>query len=158
MEYDEWETPLGRVLAVKSERGLVRFSLLGNSEPDVDEGWARRPARFADVRRQFAEYCRGKRRSFDLPLDPRGTAFQRKVWKALVRIPYGATASYGDIAKAIRQPSAVRAVGGANNKNPLWVIVPCHRVIGKDGSMTGYGGGIALKRKLLALETRHASP
>jgi len=105
---------------------------------------------------QLQEYFAGRRTRFDLPLAPRGTAFQQAVWAQLLRIPFGATASYGDIARAIGKPAAVRAVGGANHRNPLSIVIPCHRVIGADGSLTGYGGEMHRKRALLALESRVA--
>jgi methylated-DNA-[protein]-cysteine S-methyltransferase len=102
--------------------------------------------------RQLDEYFAGTRRAFDLDLAPQGTAFQLAVWEALRAIPHGATVSYGDIARAVGRPNAVRAVGQANGRNPLAIVVPCHRVIGSDHSLTGYGGGIDHKRTLLALE------
>jgi len=101
---------------------------------------------------QLGEYFNGKRKVFDLPLKLNGTKFQIDVWKALQKIPFGETRSYGEIARVIKNPKAVRAVGMANNRNPIVIIVPCHRVIGHDGSLTGYGGGLELKRKLLELE------
>lgn len=101
---------------------------------------------------QLREYLAGERRVFELPLDPVGTAFQRQVWDALWDIPYGEVTSYGEIARRIGNPKSVRAVGAANGANPIAVILPCHRVIGSDGSLTGYGGGLPLKRKLLELE------
>jgi methylated-DNA-[protein]-cysteine S-methyltransferase len=103
---------------------------------------------------QLAEYFGGKRRSFDLPLALRGTDFQLAVWKALLTIPSGETRCYQDIADLIGRPKAVRAVGMANNRNPIVIIVPCHRVIGKDGGLTGYGGGLSVKQYLLDLEKR----
>jgi methylated-DNA-[protein]-cysteine S-methyltransferase len=106
--------------------------------------------------RQLAEYFRGERTEFDLPLDPKGTGFQRAVWKALLEIPYGETCSYGDLARAIGRPAAVRAVGAANGSNPIAIIIPCHRVIGASGKLVGYGGGLPMKRMLLDLETEHA--
>ncbi len=105
-----------------------------------------------DTRRQLGEYFAGKRRDFDLPLDPRGTAFQRRVWRALQAIPYGRTCSYADIAAAIRSPGAVRAVGQANHHNPIAIIIPCHRVVNADGRLGGYGGGLWRKQYLLDLE------
>jgi len=102
--------------------------------------------------RQLAEYFAGTRRTFDLPLAPRGTGFQQRVWRALLAVPYGATCSYGDIARAIGRPAASRAVGAANGKNPIAIIVPCHRVIGASGALTGYGGGLPTKKWLLAHE------
>jgi O-6-methylguanine DNA methyltransferase len=101
---------------------------------------------------QIAEYLGGQRREFDLPLDVRGTDFQRRMWAAVAAIPYGEMRTYADIARVIGKPQAVRAVGAANGANPLPLVVPCHRVIGSDGSLTGYGGGLDVKRKLLDLE------
>lgn len=103
--------------------------------------------------KELTEYFKGKRTHFDVPLNPTGTEFQKAVWNELTRIPYGETISYQELAIRINKPKAVRAVGAANGKNPLWMIVPCHRVIGKNGSMTGYAGGISLKKKLLLLES-----
>ncbi|MGN6512317.1 MAG: methylated-DNA--[protein]-cysteine S-methyltransferase [Lysobacteraceae bacterium] len=106
----------------------------------------------AETRRQLGEYFAGTRRAFDLPLAPRGTPFQLSVWQALTTIPYGTTISYRALAERIRQPAAMRAVGAANGRNPLPIVVPCHRVIGADGSLTGFGGGLPAKRFLLELE------
>lgn len=121
------------------------------------------PARLADAvrdaaplraaQRELEEYFAGQRRAFSLPLAPTGTPFQLRVWQALRAIPYGATISYGELARRIENPRAVRAVGLANGRNPLSIIVPCHRVIGADGTLTGYGGGLERKRVLLALES-----
>ncbi len=102
--------------------------------------------------RQLDDYFAGRRQRFDLPLDFRGTAFQKQVWAALLAIPYGETRSYADIARAIGRPSAMRAVGAANGRNPISIIAPCHRVIGSNGALTGFAGGLAAKRHLLALE------
>jgi methylated-DNA-[protein]-cysteine S-methyltransferase len=104
------------------------------------------------ARRQIDQYFARRRREFSIPLDPRGTPFQRRVWTALQRIPYGTTTSYGAIARAIRAVAAVRAVGSANGANPIPIIIPCHRVIGADGSLTGFGGGLDRKKFLLDLE------
>jgi methylated-DNA-[protein]-cysteine S-methyltransferase len=117
------------------------------------DGWARDDGALREPRRQLEEYFAGKRAAFDLPLAMHGTPFQMRVWSALRGIPFGATASYGEIARRIGSPGASRAVGGANHRNPIAIIVPCHRVIGANGSLTGYGGGEARKRKLLALES-----
>jgi methylated-DNA-[protein]-cysteine S-methyltransferase len=121
-----------------------------------EPGWTEAPAAapLAAAARQLAEYFDGSRRSFDLPLAWRGTPFQESVWRALTAIPYGATVSYGELARRVGNPRASRAVGMANNRNPLSIFVPCHRVIGADGSLTGYGGGIERKRWLLAHEGR----
>lgn len=105
---------------------------------------------------QLLEYCAGTRRQFDLPLAPEGTPFQRKIWDALQTIPYGETCTYGHIAAQTGNPRACRAVGGANNRNPISVVIPCHRVVGADGSLVGYGGGLDLKVRLLDLERQHA--
>lgn len=102
--------------------------------------------------RQLAEYFAGRRRAFDLPLAPQGTPFQRMVWEALLTVPYGETASYGAIARRVGRPTAVRAVGAANGANPLPIVVPCHRIVGSDGSLTGYAGGLGIKERLLELE------
>ena len=104
---------------------------------------------------QLLEYLAGKRRDFTVPLAPEGTVFQKRVWNALAAIPYGETRSYGQIAAAVGSPRAFRAVGLANNRNPIAVLIPCHRVIGADGGLVGYGGGLDLKRRLLALEQEH---
>jgi methylated-DNA-[protein]-cysteine S-methyltransferase len=116
------------------------------------EGSAFDPAACADARRQLAEYFDGRRRHFDLRLAPEGTPFQTRVWAELCRIPFGTTISYRELAARIGQPAAVRAVGLANGRNPIAIVVPCHRVIGADGSLTGYGGGLDRKRYLLGLE------
>lgn len=107
------------------------------------------------VFQELDEYFQGKRKTFDIPLRTHGTAFQEKVWAALREIPYGETRSYRDIAEAIGHPKAYRAVGMASNANPIFIIVPCHRVIGSDGSLTGYGGGLPMKKALLSLEKKH---
>jgi methylated-DNA-[protein]-cysteine S-methyltransferase len=114
------------------------------------------PGPFVPVRAQLDEYFTGRRTTFDLPLAPHGTAFQRTVWQALLDIPYGATVSYGELADRIGRPTAARAVGLANGKNPIGVIIPCHRVIGSTGALTGYGGGIDRKRRLLTFEAGHS--
>ena len=101
---------------------------------------------------QILAYLRGERRGFDFPFAPSGTAFQLSVWKELSRIPYGEVRTYGQIASALGKPGAARAVGMACNRNPLWIVIPCHRVVGKDGSLTGYAGGLSIKEALLALE------
>lgn len=115
-------------------------------------GWIRAPASLRFARAQLDEYFAGKRQHFELPLHPVGTPFQLMVWQALRRIPYGVTISYGELARRIGKPKAMRAVGAANGRNPLPIVVPCHRVIGADGSLTGFGGGLPIKRHLLGLE------
>ena len=154
---DRLATPVGDVaLAVDESGALVRVRFLGSeATPDRAEGGAGfvwEPGPCADARAQLEEYFRGERRTFDLELAPAGTAFQMRVWEALRRIPYGRTASYGEIARELGLPGASRAVGQANNRNPLPIFVPCHRVIGADTHLTGFGGGIAIKRALLDFE------
>ena len=139
------ETPIGALTLTASADAVtaVRFGAEG----------ARDASTLLDAAEaQLREYFARTRRTFDLPLDPRGTAFELRVWTALRTIPYGETRSYGAIAAAIGSPRAARAVGMANHRNPLPILIPCHRVIGVDGSLTGYAGGLAAKRRLLALE------
>jgi methylated-DNA-[protein]-cysteine S-methyltransferase len=124
----------------------------GRRPISIDPRWRRRDESFADVRHQLREYFDGDRRMFDIPLQMSGNAFELRVWDALLEIPYGETVSYGQLARSIGQPGAARAVGLANGRNPVAVIVPCHRVIGADGSLTGFGGGLQRKQLLLDLE------
>jgi methylated-DNA-[protein]-cysteine S-methyltransferase len=125
----------------------------GRTAPAVPSGWRPASEPFGDARTQLAEYFAGRRRRFELPLAMDGTPFQRRVWQALREIPYGRTTTYGELARRIgRSPSASRAVGMANGRNPIAVVVPCHRVVGADGSLTGFGGGLERKRLLLELE------
>jgi methylated-DNA-[protein]-cysteine S-methyltransferase len=118
----------------------------------VEDGWVEAAAPLADVTGQLAAYFAGGLREFDLDLRPAGTAFQRRVWEAVAAIPYGATTTYGELAALLGRPSAARAVGAANGANPLAIVIPCHRVLGADRSLTGYGGGLDAKRFLLGLE------
>ncbi|CAM3154616.1 methylated-DNA--[protein]-cysteine S-methyltransferase [Sporolactobacillus spathodeae] len=120
----------------------------------LPDSWLRDDAAFTAIDQQIDDYLAGKRHSFDCPILLIGTEFQKKVWRALETIPYGETRTYSDIAAQIGKPGASRAVGGANNKNPLPLIIPCHRVIGKDGTLTGYGGGLEIKQALLEIETQ----
>jgi methylated-DNA-[protein]-cysteine S-methyltransferase len=160
--YATLETPIGLLQFFGGEAGLMTVAL-PNEGPPAPEARVRRllgdnveivedPAALTAVLAQFEAYFRGELRAFDLPLDPRGTPFQRQVWAAVARVPYGETRAYGEIAAAIGKPAAVRAVGLANGANPLPIVIPCHRVIGANGSLTGYGGGLEAKRRLLALE------
>jgi methylated-DNA-[protein]-cysteine S-methyltransferase len=147
------DSPIGDLLLVGDERGLHRLSMQGGRRPLViDSRWVRRDDAFDDVRRQVGEYFDGARRSFDVPLQLAGNRFELLVWRALCQIPYGETVSYGQLAMQVGQPGAARAVGLANGRNPIALIVPCHRVIGADGTLTGYGGGLERKRFLLDLE------
>lgn len=144
------DTPFGPMV-LEGEETLTRL-WLPNALPD-DRGMEEESPLLRAARTQLLEYLSGARRSFDLPLDPAGTAFQRSVWEALAAIPYGQTRTYGEIAAAVGRPRAVRAVGQANHVNPLPIFIPCHRVVGKNGALTGYAGGLDLKRALLALES-----
>ena len=158
--YHDFDTPIGTLRLVGDERRLERVDLPNTAacEPDAEWRETRRtlPAALRTAKRQLSEYFDGTRRDFELPLAPDGTVFQRRVWDELCRIPYGETISYGELAHRIRKPTASRAVGAANGRNPLAIIVPCHRVIGADGTLTGYGGGLPTKQALLALERRVA--
>jgi methylated-DNA-[protein]-cysteine S-methyltransferase len=152
MRWCRHDSPLGALLLV-GEAGLLQRVELAPREPGaLPPGWVADPDAFADARRQLDEYFAGRRRAFTLPLAAAGTPFQQAVWRAVAGIPYGATRTYGQVAAAIDRPRAVRAVGAANGANPLPIVVPCHRVIGQDGTLTGYGGGLARKDALLRLE------
>jgi len=153
MNYRYMNSPIGEILVAGDSDGLkyVGFpSGKGRVEPDAS--WRLDEKGFSDVIGQMAEYFAGTRSEFELKLAPDGTPFQLAVLDALQRIPYGETCSYGDIATLIGKPKAVRAVGAANGRNPLPIIIPCHRVIGSNGSLTGFGGGLPTKRFLLDLE------
>ena len=159
--YGIFDSSLGVVCIASTEKGACKIALPEESEGDFF-GWLR--ARFGPqnviedrsrnegVLAELESYLAGELREFDSPLDLRGTEFQRKVWREVRTIPYGTTCSYRDIAKRIGHPRAYRAVGAANRANPIPIIVPCHRVIGRDGSLRGYGGGLAMKERLLRLE------
>ncbi len=155
MRYTMHASPIGELLLAGEDDvlallGFPSGSMARRPEPD----WRRDDAAFAVAREQLDAYFAAELRDFDLPLAPRGTAFQLQVWQALRAIPYGSTCTYAALASAIGKPSAMRAVGNANGRNPLPIIVPCHRVIGRDGSLTGFGGGLPTKAFLLALERR----
>jgi methylated-DNA-[protein]-cysteine S-methyltransferase len=157
MFYDHLDSPIGSLLLVADEGGLTYIGLpkRGSAQPAPEDA-QHAPAKLRVARHQFEEYFAGTRHTFELSLHPHGTPFQLEVWGALLAIPYGETASYASIAQRIGRPSAVRAVGAANGANPLSIVVPCHRVIGSDGDLTGYGGGLPAKRWLLAHERTHA--
>lgn len=120
--------------------------------PKRDSGWVKDAGKHREAHRQLAEYFDGERTAFDLPLAPAGTPFQSQVWKALLEIPFGRTESYGELAARIGRPGSARAVGSANGRNPISIVIPCHRVIGSSGELTGYGGGLPRKRWLLSHE------
>ena len=165
--YHMMASPVGLLFLARTEKGLRYLQFMDRkslkrmialrSDIVPDATWEPSLLDLKDVVEQLDAYFNGMLHVFDAPLDPVGSDFQHKVWKALSQIPFGQTRSYGQIAKAIRQPKATRAVGLANNQNPLAIIIPCHRVIGADGSMTGYGGGLPRKRWLLEHETRFAA-
>jgi methylated-DNA-[protein]-cysteine S-methyltransferase len=151
-------SPLGSLLVLAEDDALagVYFENAPISVTPRPE-WVRDDRRLRAATAQLAEYFAGRRTAFDLPLAPHGTPFQRAVWEQLLLIPYGETRTYGELARALGKPAAQRAVGGANHENPISIIVPCHRVIGADGSLTGYGGHVDRKRQLLDLEARVAA-
>jgi methylated-DNA-[protein]-cysteine S-methyltransferase len=145
------ESPLGTLRLVASEAGLTHL-LLAREVRRLGRARAARSLLLGRAAAQLEEYFAGERRAFDLPLAPEGTPFQLETWQALRAIPHGTTISYGELARRLGKPRAVRAVGAANGRNPISIIIPCHRVIGSDGSLTGYGGGLEVKRRLLELE------
>ena len=148
------DSPVGPLTIAGRADGTVTHLCLTEQRhaPKQLSSWARDGSAFSDVARQLDGYFAGRRRTFEFPMEMAGTPFQRQVWNALQQIPYGETATYGDIASMIGKPSACRAVGLANGRNPIAIVVPCHRVIGKSGALTGYGGGLTRKEQLLALE------
>lgn len=156
--YTAFDSPVGELLMSADTAGRITglHFLDGHRIPTRDSRWVRDEQTLASPRGQLEEYFAGARHEFELELAPSGTPFQLEVWRALREIPYGETASYGEIAAAVGQPGAARAVGGANNRNPIAIIIPCHRVIGASGSLTGYGGGLPRKQRLLALEANQA--
>jgi len=153
MYYCYLDTPIGELLLAGDDDGLYQVGFPKGSmrrEPHAD--WIFNEGRLQEARRQLSEYFAGERRNFDLPVQLTGTEFQVRVLEALREIPYGETVTYGDIAKRIGRPKAVRAVGAANGRNPLPIVVPCHRVIGSTGDLTGFGGGLDTKEALLRHE------
>ena len=154
MNYSVMQSPIGPLTIVATNGALVAVLMDGHHRSPVPESaWGERvDDALPDATLQLGEYFAGKRQAFDLPLAPSGTEFQRRVWAALAEIPYGETRSYGQIATAIGRPGASRAVGMANGRNPVSIVVPCHRVVGASGSLTGYAGGPERKQFLLDLE------
>ena len=151
MNYQYLNSPVGRLRLVSNGASLIAIEL-ENQQNSIREGVERVDAVLTACRDQLKEYFAGTRRRFDIPLAPSGTAFQKSVWQALSGIPYGQLRSYRDIAEILNKSRAVRAVGAANGRNRLPIVVPCHRVIGSDGSLTGFAGGLDAKRALLKLE------
>lgn len=157
MQYTYLETPLGSLLIAGDESAVRTICFPeGRLSQAPEPGWTQATPKgaLADAVQQLREYFSGKRTDFDLPLAPEGTAFQKSVWRTLSEIPYGQTISYIELAKRIGKPNASRAVGQANGRNPLPIVIPCHRVIAADGSLGGFGGGLPTKVKLLELERR----
>lgn len=152
MYYCYLDTVVGRLLLTGNKKLEGLHFPEGKTRMEPKKDWMESPEKFTEVIRQLKTYFAGKQKKFDLELNPMGTDFQKKVWEQLVKIPYGQTISYGELAKRVGNPKASRAVGMANGKNPISIIIPCHRVIGKNGSLTGFGGGIDVKRFLLDLE------
>jgi len=153
--YDLVESPVGTLLVGVSERGVCRISYTPDPEAlaaAIGPRVLRVPPRVDEVRRQLDEYFAGRRRDFDLRIDLHAAAFQAAVLRELARVPYGELATYGDLARRIGRPRAARAVGGALNRNPIPILLPCHRVVGASGSLVGYAGGLDRKRALLSLE------
>jgi methylated-DNA-[protein]-cysteine S-methyltransferase len=156
--YSSMRSPIGE-LTLTTDGDAVTGVYMHRQKhgPQRDRGWKRDDAMLDTVREQLQAYFDGKLKDFDLSLAPQGTQFQQRVWRALRDIPYGETISYGELARRIGQPNASRAVGLANGRNPISIVVPCHRVIGADGTLTGYGGGLERKRWLLAHERKSGS-
>ena len=147
-----YDTKIGKIKIEENGVAITKICFIGK---DIQEEICNETELLKKTIKQIEEYFEGKRSFFDLPLESKGTEFQKKVWKALIEIPYGETRSYGDIAKIIGNGKASRAVGMANNKNPIPIIIPCHRVIGANGKLVGYAGGLDLKEKLLELEKQN---
>ena len=155
--FDYYDSPLGQMLLVASDTALTGLHFVDEKYyPGVAADWRKAPAATMIVRarKQLDEYFAGTRTEFELPVDPEGTTFQCGVWRALQEIPYGTTINYGTLARRIGNPSASRAVGAANGRNPISIVIPCHRVIGANGDLTGYAGGMARKDALLRLEAQ----
>lgn len=157
MIYDYFQSPHGRMLLVADGNALASVSFVGQKyAPRAAKDWRRDGAHapIARAKRELAEYFTGRRRRFTVKLAPRGTPFQRRVWKAIAGVAFGRTIAYAELARRAGRPGSARAAGAATGRNPIGVIVPCHRIVGSNGSLTGYAGGLAKKKALLALETR----
>lgn len=157
--YHYHDTPIGKLLLAGDEQALQLLGFpSGSMKRRHDRNWVESKKPFKEVIKQLDEYFAGKRQEFDLPLAPAGTDFQCQVWQGLQEIPFGETWSYGELARHVGRPKASRAVGAANGLNPIPVIIPCHRVIGSNGKLTGFGGGLETKSFLLNLESSQAAP
>lgn len=150
-----FETPIGVIQVTVSDGAIVKVTLLGSVEIKA-KAPGNLDALLLNAQKQLLEYLAGERAEFTLPLNPEGTPFQQRVWHRLLKIPYGETCSYGQIAQAAGNPKASRAVGMANNRNPILLMIPCHRVIGANGKLVGYGQGLPLKERLLNMEKERA--
>jgi len=153
--YAKFLTPLGAVLAT-AEGGYVTSVnfIAANSAPPLGKDWEEDPrsSPLKECAEQLADYFAGTRQRFDLPVAPRGTPFQERVWREIERVPFGQTITYSELASRAGAPGSARAAGAATGRNPIWIVVPCHRIVGADGSLTGYAGGLERKRKLLEIE------
>jgi methylated-DNA-[protein]-cysteine S-methyltransferase len=158
IHYRTIDSPIGLLTLAGRDKVLTNLRMVDQTYEPKRTGWSENPMAFNDAVDQLEAYFAGTLIDFTLEIDLQGTEFQRRVWQALLTIPFGETRSYGEIAELIGAPGAARAVGLANGHNPIAIIVPCHRVIGASGSLTGYGGGLDRKRSLLALETSQTSP
>jgi O-6-methylguanine DNA methyltransferase len=151
--YYEYKNQIGKIYIAEEDNKISNISLSDLEEKNL--GIVKETDLIKKAYEELKEYLAGERNGFDLPLNPKGTSFQKKVWNALKQIPYGETRSYGQIAEQIDCPKGYRAVGMANNKNPILIVIPCHRVIGSNGALVGYGAGLPLKEKLLELEKQY---
>ncbi|OMH28115.1 methylated-DNA--[protein]-cysteine S-methyltransferase [Motiliproteus sp. MSK22-1] len=154
-QWTQWQCELGTLIAVATDGYLSGLYLEGQKhQAEIADNWQEAPnlPLFTKLKQQLEDYCQGSRTDFDLPLAPQGTAFQQRVWHALQQITYGEIAQYGQLASAIGKPSATRAVAAAIGRNPLMILIPCHRVVGANGKLTGFAAGLHTKAKLLALE------
>lgn len=157
MVYDFYETQcVGLLTLAGDEQGVRHIKFERSRKPfSIENDWRRDPDYFQNVKAQLKAYFNGELKQFDLPLRLKGTTFQQAVWKTLQKIPYGTVTTYQWVATQIKNPKAVRAVGGANGKNPIAIVIPCHRVIGSNSSLTGFGGGLDVKQRLIDLERQH---
>ena len=155
LAYDQFETPQGTMLATATDNGLAGVYFKGQKHFPKQREWqrdARHPV-LRQAKRELAEYFAGRRKRFDVALDPQGSVFQRSIWKAISKVGFGRTLTYGELAQRAGHPGSARAAGAATGRNPLSIIVPCHRIMCADGSLTGYAGGLSRKRALLELES-----
>ena len=154
LAYDDYRSPQGPMLITATPKGLAGVYFKGQKHFPKKREWRRDPRHpvLREAKRELDQYFARKRTRFEVPLDPQGTAFQRKVWKAIAKVGFGRTLTYGELAKRAGCPGSARAAGAATGRNPIGIIVPCHRIVGANGSLTGYAGGLARKRALLQLE------